>query len=260
VISSPDSSAEEVAQLIMVDAPLAASTLRLANSAYFGSGSKVATLQEAVFRLGQRELFQLATLAMVSRWESGANAQGGPGDFCRHALCTGIAAEEHAETSGRVEAQVAYAAGLVCDLGKLALWHSCAALFPALRTRCTETGCSWVSAERAVLGYTHAEVGGRLLRAWNFPALLVAAAEYCERPAKGPADARPLLVHLHAAKFVATSFGPGAPDEGFLFELDSALLIEWGFTPEKLEAAMVVVHDRAKARLQDKLSHGALTF
>ena len=61
--------------------------------------------------------------------------------------------------------------------------------------------------------------------------MLVAAAEFCEKPATAPADSRAMLAHLHAAKYVATSFGAGVAEEGFLFELDSAFLIEWGFTP-----------------------------
>ena len=109
-----------------------------------------------------------------------------------------------------------------------------------------------------VLGYTHAHVGAVLLKTWKFPVPLVAAAEFCETPAQGPIEVQPLLAHLHAAKFIATSMGPGIGAEGFLFELNEAFLAEWGFTAETLQQAMPVVHERARARLQDQLTHGAL--
>jgi HD-like signal output (HDOD) protein len=260
VLVSPTSTAEEVAELITVDSSLAGSTLRLANSAFFSGGGKVDNVGEAVVRLGQRELYRLAALALVGRWETGTGGRGEPGDFCRHALCTALAAEVLAETSERIDPQMAYTAGLVCDLGKLALAHACVPFFPAIRAYCAEHGSTWADAERAVLGYTHAEVGARLLREWSFPATLVAAAEFGEKPADAPEEARPLLAHLHAAKYVATSFGPGVAEDGFLFELNTDLLLEWGFTPELLQETMTVVHERARTRLQEKLTHGTVSM
>lgn len=257
VLVAPDSSADEIAEIIKLDAPLAAATLRLANSAFF-SGGAVETISDAVVRLGQRELYRLAALALISRWES-VSATGDPGDFCRHALCTALAAEVLAETSERVDPQTAYTAGLVCDLGKLAVAHACATSFPAIRDHCASHGGTWSQAEQAVLGFTHADVAGRLLTAWSFPPVLTAAVEYCERPAQGPVEAHPLLAHLHAGKYIATSFGPGVTEGGFLFELDSAFLVQWGFSPELLQETMAIVHDRAKQRLQHRLTHGAVT-
>ncbi|MES2695416.1 MAG: HDOD domain-containing protein [Verrucomicrobiota bacterium] len=259
VLVASDSSADDIADIIKVDAALAAATLRLANSAYFSGGTAADTVADAVVRLGQRELYRLAALALVSRWEAGSS-RGTPGDFCRHALCTALAAEVLAETSERVDPQAAYTAGLVSDLGKLAMAHACGAWFPILRAHCSQRGGTWSQAEREVLGYTHAEVSARLLRAWSFPGVLAVAAEHSEQPARGPAEALPLLAHLHAGKYVATSFGPGVAEDGFLFELDTNFLIEWGFTPELLQETMTIVHDRAKLRLQDKLTHGALAL
>lgn len=260
VLVAPDSSADEVADLIKVDSALAASTLRLANSAYFATSGKVENVTEAVIRLGQRELYRLAALALVGRWETGVGGRGEPGDFCRHALCTALAAEVLAETSERIDPQAAYTAGLVCDLGKLAIAHACGPFFPAIRAYCATHGGAWSAAERAVLGYSHAEVGARLLRAWNFPEVLVAAAEFCERPTEAPEGAHALLAHLHAAKYVATSFGPGVAEDGFLFELNTPFLLEWGFTPELLQETMSIVHERARARLQEKLTHGTVSL
>ena len=141
-----------------------------------------------------------------------------------------------------------------------ALAHACGPCVPLVRAHCSKHGGTWSDAERAVLGYSHAEVGGRLLRAWSFPANLADAAEFGERPAEAPEESRTLLAHLHAAKYVATSFGPGVAEDGFLFELNAPFLLEWGFTPELLQETMTVVHERAWARLQEKLTHGAVSL
>ncbi|HVU31950.1 MAG TPA: HDOD domain-containing protein [Opitutaceae bacterium] len=258
VLVAHDSSADEIADIIKLDASLATATLRLANSAFF-SGLPVETITDAVVRLGQRELYRLAALALVSRWEA-VSSNGEPGDFCRHALCTALASEVLAETSERVDPQAAYTAGLVCDLGKLAVAHACAAFFPAIRAHCVSRGGTWSQSEKEVLGYTHADVAARLLGAWSFPPVLTAAVEFCEQPRQGPEEAQPLLAHLHAGKYIATSFGPGVAEDGFLFELDAAFLLDWGFTPELLQETMAIVHDRAKQRLQHRLTHGAVTL
>ncbi len=257
---APDSTADDIANIILHDSSLASATLRLANSAFFSGGGAAESVAEAVVRLGQRELYRLAALALVNRWETGTGGRGEPGDFCRHALCTALAAEVLAETSERIAPETAYTAGLVCDLGKLAIAHGCAAFFPALRAHCATRGGTWTQAEQEILGYTHSTVGARLLRAWSFPDMLVAAAEFGERPTDAPPESQALLAHLHAAKYIATSFGPGVSEDGFLFELNTVFLVEWGFTPELLQESMAVVHERARARLQDSLTHGVVTM
>jgi HD-like signal output (HDOD) protein len=263
VLEDSSSGADEIEAIILVDPALTASTLRLANSAFFGAGHNVQSVAEALIRLGHREIYRLAALALVNRWEAGSGrcAFGGdPGDFCRHALCSALAAEVLAENSGRVDPQTAYTAGLVNDMGKLALAHACFDHFPAVRARQAQKSVSWLQAERDVLGYDHAQVGAQLLRIWRFPAILVAAAEFSARPAEGPAEARPLLAILHAAKYLATSFGPGVTEDGFLFNLDEALLAEQGFSPEFLERVLPTVLERATSRLHNMLTHGPVAF
>lgn len=216
-------------------------------------------LSQAVVRLGQQELFRLAALALVSRWETGVG-RGEAGDFSRHALCTALAAEALAEHSGRVSPQTAYTTGLLCDLGKLALTHTCEEFYPAIREYAAANHCVWTDAEVGILGFSSVQVGARLLAAWNFPPILVAVAEHYLRPTEAPEDALPLIAHLQAAKFIATSFGPGVGEEGFLIELNTAFMLEWEFTPELLEETMPIVHERASKRLKDKLTHGKVSF
>lgn len=259
-LQADDSSAAEIERLICLDASLAAATLRLANSAAFGRGT-IDTVEAAVFRLGAKEIYRLSALVLVSRWEgNSSNLRWEPGDFSRHALITAIAAEVLATTTERVDPQLAYTTGLVCDLGKLALAHSCNDLYPAVRAFRERMGCTWDQAERAVFGYHHADVTKKLLEAWHFPPVLARVAEFITRPQEAPPEALPLLSHLHAAKYLATSLGPGVTEEGFLTTVHGPFLHEWGFTSELLEAAMPLVHERALARLGDKLSAGALSI
>jgi len=256
------SGADEIEAIILLDTALAASTLRVANSAYFSAGEPAATVSEAVIRLGMQEIFRLSALALVNRWETGAGRgvyRGDPGDFCRHALCTALAAEALAEATERTDPQGAYTAGLVCDLGKLAVAHACAPFFPAIRFEQARSGGGWTRAEREVLGYDSTMVGALLLETWRFPPALVAAARHFHQPTKAPAESLALLAHIHAAKYLAISFGPGVTEDGFHFELEEDFLIEWGFTPEFLQEMLPVVLERATARLKDKLSHGTIT-
>lgn len=263
VLSKEDVSVHELERVICMDPVLAGSTLRLANSAYFASGDRrVEFLDEAIQRLGLQEIYRLAALSLAGRWMTSVSVgyQWEPGDFCRFALVTAVAAEFLAERSGQVDPRVAYTAGLIHELGKLAVAYSCMEHFPAVRSYQRAHDCSWLAAEKAVMGFHHAEAGSELLRRWNFPARLVAVTVHNPPDRSVPADALPLLVHVHAAKYLAASIGAGVAEDGFLFELNVPLLMEWGFTPTALEQALPEVLTRASRLLKEKLMHGPLSF
>jgi HD-like signal output (HDOD) protein len=263
VLEKEDSSIDELESVIRIDTVLASSTLRLANSAYFAAGNtQVENLSEAIMRLGQLEVYRLAALSLASRWMNQKidGYRWEAGDFCRLALMVAVAAEYLATQSGRVDPKTAYTAGLVHEVGKLALAYSCGDYFPAIRALQTSTGCPWLNAEKQVLGFNHAEVGGELLKRWKFPPSFVALCAFNPPTASAPADVLPLLVHVHAAKYIAVTIGVGVAEDGFLFELNAPLLMEWGFSPAVLEAAIPEVVTRAGKLLQEKLSHGSLSF
>jgi HD-like signal output (HDOD) protein len=259
-LQSDETSAAQIERLISLDASLAAATLRLANSAVFGRGT-VDTVEGAIFRLGAKEIYRLAALALVGRWGEGITMIGREkGDFSRHALCTAIAAEVLAQATELVSPQLAYTAGMVSDIGRLAIAHSCNEFYPQVASFRASRNVSWEAAERSVLGYNHSDISRRLLATWNFPVVLVQCAEFLTNPQSAPADTAPLLAHVHAARYLAASMGPGAGEEDYLSGMFGSFLAEWKFTPELLEAAMPTVLERAAARLGDKLSTGAITM
>ncbi len=262
-LQSESSSTDEISKIIQIDPALASSTIRLANSAFFGgAGRAVESVEQAILRLGAKEIYRLAALSLVGRWPTTNNTgtQAEPGDFCRNALCCAIASEVLAEITEKVDPQLAYTAGLVYEMGKLAVAHACSKFYPLIRASQKQRGCTWEQAEKEILGYEHAEVGTRLLRAWHFPELIIAAAEYQHHPAKAPEPALALLAHLHAGRYIATSMGPGISEDGFLFQVDGDLLTDWNFTSAILEEAMLVAFERASKRLGESLTHGNIKF
>jgi HD-like signal output (HDOD) protein len=263
VLSRPDAALDDLEEVISLDPVLASAVLRLANSAYFSTASSsVDTLHEAVLRLGQQEIYRLAALSLAGRWMS-LEVEGyrwEPSDFCRASLVTAVAAECLAERTGQVEPEHAYAAGLVHAIGKLAVGYACADHFGAIRAHQQSQGCTWLEAEAAVLGYDHAAVSSELLRRWKFPERFVAVAANNPPSHSTPVEHMALAVHVHAANYLAVTIGAGQGEDGFLVSLQPALLTEWGFTPETLEATMPDVLDRAGRLLREKLCFGKITF
>ena len=259
-LANEGTTAEELEEIIVVDPSLASATLRLANSAFFRSGSECETVSEAILRLGFREIYRLAVTTLGSRWFNHPVEGYGwePGDFCRHSLCVAVAAEKLAEESGRVDKELAYTAGLIQGIGKLAIAFACGEFFPAIRDHQRVHNCAWWAAEQEILGYHQSLVGAHLLELWKFPGNLTEVVRHSDHPAGISAEHRVLMAHLHAAKFVATVIGAGVAEDGFLMELDAELLMAHGFDPERLIAVQPAVLEAATKLLREQVTHGAV--
>ena len=99
-----------------------------------------------------------------------------------------------------------------------------------------------------------------MLEAWHFPDYLVASVKHADHPAGAPDEHRNLMAHLHAAKFIATAIGAGVAEDGFLMELDSDLLINEGFNPDKLIAIQCVVLEKVSLLLKEQMTDGPVKF
>lgn len=164
--------------LIEHDQALAARTLRVANSAFYGMPGRVGSIADAVALLGLRAVSGVLVAASVvdSVKLSGPAAAVLPA-YWRHALATGLFARELA---GRLDldADEAFTAGLLHDIGRLVL----AAHYPDEGNQAAALAQSsdvpLVEAERAALGFTHSEIGERLIAHWHFPARVVFAVNH----------------------------------------------------------------------------------
>lgn len=253
-LSKPTTTAQEIEALIRLDSGLGSETLRLANSAFFSSSSPCETIAEAVLRMGFREVYRLATTKIASRWlKNDVRGYGWePGDLYRHSLCVAVAADLLAKDTGKADPETAYTAGLLHDVGKLAIAYVCSEHFEQIRLLQAQEQCSWRQAERQMLSYDHTDVGGALLSSWSFPQNLVQTVCFYDRPRLAAAEHRDLVGIIHAAKHLGLTLGAGVGEDGFRTELDETYLKEAGFSNTKLESMMPLVLMGAQKLLQSE--------
>lgn len=171
-------SAHELALVISTDQVLTAKLLRLANSAYYGFPRRITTIRDAVVLLGFRAV-RAATLAtcLVEALPS-ANVIDYQ-QFWHFSLTVGTTAELLARAEG-IRQDEAFTAGVLHNIGRLALDQSAPEAFRAVVSQFRSQGGRLVEIERELLGYSDAEVGGALARMWNFPEELAEAVQHHE--------------------------------------------------------------------------------
>jgi putative nucleotidyltransferase with HDIG domain len=189
IANSANASAEDLRKIIEQDPTLAARVLKVANSSLYGFGRQIATLRHAVTLLGfrtveclvlaasLRDTFKHFGLAEKLMWE--------------HSTYAGVVAAKIATYKQvQVDREAAFTAGLLHDLGKIALSNVYRDRYQKVILRTYNEGCAAVDAERAEFGFDHALLGARVAEKWNLPPRLVAAIRHHhDAPADYPSTA-----------------------------------------------------------------------
>lgn len=199
---------------IALDQALAAKTLRLANSSFYGMQSSVTTIQQAVSVLGFHNIRTLVTAcALTASFAPGAAAAQAGFDFpafWRHSVGAAACARVLAPHL-RVHPETAFTCGLLHDLGTLVLVTGYPAHYAAVTAHQRQHDCVTLSAERAVFGLDHAQVGAALAGHWLFPRAIQDAVAAHHQP--DGVDALALTIHLANTFAHALAFGGGADEQ-----------------------------------------------
>ena len=193
---------EDAAGQIAADPPMAAKVLQLANSAAWGPPLDEADPARAALELGLSTVRR--TLLLSHTYSSFRDLEAAGFDiraFMAHAqqisqVARRIAESERAPPQTVVQATTA---GLLHDLGKLALAVNLPHKYRAvLRTQASHQLSSW-EAEQEVVGATHGEVGGSLLSLWSLPLPVIEAVAFHHHPACFLSQAFSPLTAVHVA-------------------------------------------------------------
>lgn len=201
VVDDPEASFATLAEVISVDPGLTARILRLANSAYFGFATRIATLTRAVSVLGTQQIHDFVLATSVIRLFTGI-PQGlvDMERFWRTSILCGAGAKVLAERCGILDSERMFIAGVLAHIGHLVLYLRRSELMREIHARARSKAIPLHAVEREILGFDYAEIGGELLAAWNLPSSLVEPVRHHTQPA-GLRDLllEAAIVHIAAA-------------------------------------------------------------
>ena len=197
MVDDPDHTAAEIGAVIQQDASLTARLLKIANSPLYGFRSRVDTISRAVTVIGQRELRDLVfAVSAVRTFAQIPVDLANMASFWRHSIFTGIVAKLIAQECGVLHTERLFVAGLLHDLGKLLIFSKMPEQAQKALRRSVAMDEPEYLAERTLIGFDHAAVGGALAKLWELPPALSGAIRFHHEPDAAPECLEAALVHL----------------------------------------------------------------
>jgi putative nucleotidyltransferase with HDIG domain len=174
----------QIAEIIRRDPSLTARLLRLVNSVFYGVSRPIKSIEEAVFYLGVRQIRQLAMVTpIIEDFQKLAGAKGFPWrEFWRHCIGTALMTREVIDLVQSQKGEIDYVAGLIHDVGKIAMASAFPEHFEEIYHRRKGNGVDLLVTEREVLGIDHAELGALYLKRQSLPDMFIEIVQFHHRP------------------------------------------------------------------------------
>lgn len=203
-LDSAGASAQTVAAIVSRETVLAATLLRIANSAAFGMQREIVTIADAVAYLGFSTTKALFLRLKVDTIFPQISASGcyDAKKLWSHSVAVAQTADELARRAGGCDPHLALTAGLLHDIGKMAINSR----FPAsVRELWAQESAqeSFLSRERRLFGADHAAIGGHLGKQWKLPQDLTDMIRLHHLPSDQPITLRAPVKRALYAVFVA---------------------------------------------------------
>ena len=245
-LDDPKSSAADVANKLSRDEGLVIRVLRLANSAYYGLSRRISSVSEAISFLGFKTVKSIVLAASVYKFmdSSFTGYALDRGDLWKHSQSVASTARFLATHVKGVDPEEAYIAGMVHDIGKIVLNDYVRFGYSIIIRLVEEEQLPFTDAEKQVLGFDHAQVGGLVIEQWNLPEIYMYTTSNHHSPAALPEDMqeyRLVVDVVHVANAICSMLGAGIGANGLQYSLSEESLARIGVT--NLEETMSSVVD-----------------
>lgn len=215
LLLDPKSDMSDIVQAIEYDPGLASNLLRMANSAYYAFREPIASIRDAIVRMGTNQIYR-----MIVSWGFSSMAQQSvpgyrlsAGKLWEHSIGVAVGAEQIASQLKPRATDHAFTAGLLHDVGKIVLGTFVEVDIDSILKTVDEEKVTFEVAEQQVLGIDHAETGATLLEHWNLPAAVVEAAQWHHQP-EILTDESLVVDLVHVADTMCLMGGIGAGIDG----------------------------------------------
>ncbi|MBH0202833.1 MAG: HDOD domain-containing protein [Nitrospira sp.] len=250
VVDDPDSTMDDLANVLKLDPAISARLLRIVNSPFYGFPKQIDTISRAVNLLGTQAINDLVTATTVGRTFSGMPIQlMDVSMFWRKSVLCALLAGKIAKSCGIEDGERYFIEGLLRDIGHLVLYQAIPRRAQSALIEAGYLETSLAEVEQSSIGCDFAEVGAELIRSWGMPVQI----EQAIRCQLSPNDAGEFIVHasvVHLAGVVVDyeELEPGRRPAALPFNPHAITATR--FVPDTFPALLA----DARAQLHDTLA------
>ena len=239
MLQDANSDLDAIAALLRRDVALAARIVRVSNGPVFGGVGRIASVEEAVNRVGFGEILKLVGTASAARFsQRSLENYGISARKLRDNMLYGALAGEALALVAGADARVAYTAGLLRPLGMMVLNQAARELGGPAPHYIPTQWSGYSAWEESVFGIDHCAVCALVLDEWRFP-LEIGEAIRDHRMTRREDFADPLAALLNVANGMAHRVSRSFSGESQWWDLTDEKLRAAGLTANDFEPAIV---------------------
>lgn len=222
-MEDPNTSSEDLAQVIVQDQAIASKVLKLVNSPFYGFSGRIQSISQGIVILGFNAVKNLVLSTSVIDAFRGAAS----GELFRmetlwiHSASVASTAKLLAEKNKNCDPEDAFVGGLLHDIGKVLLWSSEPRLFEACLQLVASKHIPLAEVESRMLGFQDQEVAAILAEKWKFPEQLVQGLRWRGAPSRA-GKWQGLASTIHCANILCTAMDTPAHPGSVITAPDAA--------------------------------------
>lgn len=217
ILKDEDYSTRALSDVIKFDPSLTANVLKIVNSAQYAKAKSIDNILTAVNFLGKKELHSIILVSashdyFKSQMDGYETSQG---EIWEHSISVCIISNELSYLEPEIDPDTLFTAALLHDIGKIIMSQYISKEFNEINKLVQDKGLDFITAEKQIVGYTHAWIGAAILKKWNFPKKIVDSVRNHHSPDK---VTEPLVRILLLSDYISFVLGKLSQIDGLSYK------------------------------------------
>lgn len=238
LMKKPTVSMKELGDIVMYDQSLTIKILALVNSAYYGFSQQISSINIALSLLGMVKVKNIIVAVAMKPMMSNA----GDKELWKHSIRVAAGCEYLAKIAKVMDADEAFIAGFIHDVGKIVLNTSNPKMYTKVTEIVNRDGADILDVEKHYFDSDHVKTGSLLAKRWQLPILLANIISYHHNPSLSSIPVPCTLVSTVDC-LMQENFDPSKINKDFLKTIGIAL--------EELEELRTTIRSKAEVLISE---------